>query len=171
MAEKKYPELAHLTPAKTDAVHYPGDDRTGFFNSMDVIKISSEIKMDALQEWFRRGLVRPTRVTEGPTGWVKWFHRSGLLCLFVFKRLVDFGCRRKDAERMVKIFHSQRIKFLEEKGTEPDFVFFKKKPGQAIGPGAIEFISGNFPLSQDMDDALILNIHKILAKIDAYSRG
>ena len=164
---KKQPKCEHLAWAESDATQHPDSSREGYFSSMDIIKIFPEIKMDALQEWFRRELVRPVYLSKGPTGWIKLFNRSGLAMCAIFKRLVDFGVPREHARSNMLRIHNERIIFFEKHNIEPDFIFLEKK-GKYINK--IEFKSGDIELDFAMDDAFIVNFHKILFQIDSYQK-
>jgi hypothetical protein len=174
---KNLPKYEHLNWAKNDATHHPSQGMDGYFTSMDIIKIFPEVKMDALQEWFRRGDIRPVIAKEGPTGWIKQFNRSGLCMIGIFKRLVDFGIQRDHARSTMIRFHNGRIDFLRKHSKEPDYVFFEEKGRKHINE--ISMVSGdliaffdNTPLrhGKEMGDLIVINFFRMLAKIDSYSR-
>lgn len=140
---------------------------TGLYTSMDIIKIFPEIKMDALQEWFRQKLIRPSVRSEGPTGYIKHFNRSGLCMIAIFKRLVDLGIPRKNARTETVRFQRKRVEYVKKNNQEPDFISFTIKNKKVM---EIAFTAGPFELTRDMKDVAIINFYRILFKIDSYEK-
>ena len=165
--KKKMPELEHVAIVDGDSKQYPAVDSTGFYTSMDIVKIFDEIKMDALQEWFRRELIRPTICTEGPTGWIKHFNRSGLIMIAIFKRLVDLGIPRKRARLDMRRIHQARVDHVKRFNREPDFISLEIENKIIM---RITTTTGPLELSHDMNDVVLINLYKIIFKVDSYKK-
>ena len=165
--KKKYPKCEHIALLDSDSKEYPAVNPKGHYTSMEIVKIFDEIKMDALQEWFRRELIRPITCTEGPTGWIKHFNRSGLCMIAIFKRLVDLGIPRTRARLDMLRFHSARVDHIKRFSREPDFISLVIENKIIID---LTTITGRFELSRDMKDVAIINFYRILFKIDSYTK-
>jgi len=165
--KKKYPKREHIALLDNDSRKYPAVNPKGYYTSMDIVKIFDEIKMDALQEWFRRELIRPIICTEGPTGWIKHFNRSGLCMISMFKRFVDLGIPRTRARLDMLRFHSARVGHIKRFNREPDFISLEIENKIVM---RITTTTGPFEFSRDMRDIAIINFYSILFKIDFYEK-
>jgi hypothetical protein len=165
--KKKYPKCEHIELLDSDSKENPNVNPKGHYTSMDIVKMFDEIKMDALQEYFRRELIRPIICTEGPTGWIKHFNRSGLCMIAMFKRLVDLGIPRTRARSDMLRVHQARVDHLKEHRQEPDFISLEIE-NKIVG--RITTITGPFKLSRDMKDITTINFYRILFKIDSYKK-
>jgi hypothetical protein len=166
--KKKMPELEHVAILDSDSKQYPAVDSAGYYTSMDIVKIFDEIKMDALQEWFRRKLIRPKHCTERKPGWIKYFNRSGLCMIAIFKRLVDLGIPRKRARSDMLRVHQARVDHINQFDREPDFISLEIENKIVM---RITTSTGRIELRKDMKDVVIINLYKILFKIDSYKKS
>ncbi|MCP4623165.1 MAG: hypothetical protein GY850_06495 [bacterium] len=153
----------------TDAVQWPDTNPSGYFTTTDIIRIFPEIKMETVQDWIKRGFFLPLFTTEIGLGDKKWFNRSQVCMMGLFKKLVDLGVRRNLARVHVRAFHNLRLKFYEGNGGEPDFVIIELEKKEI---GSMTVDRGGFEITRQKDgrDITIINFFRILSKIDSYSK-
>ncbi|MBW2442622.1 MAG: hypothetical protein JRH12_19265, partial [Deltaproteobacteria bacterium] len=105
---------------ESDAVHYPENDPSGYFTTVDIIRIFPEIKMETLQDWIKREFFLPLFITEIGLGEKKWFNKSQVCMIGLFKKIVDLGVRRALAKVNVRAIHNLRLNYYKEnKQKEP----------------------------------------------------
>lgn len=165
--KKKYPKLEHVELLENDATGHPSIGTMGLFTSVDICRIFDDIKMDAFQEWLKRELIRPHIVDIGPTGWIKYFNRSGLCMIAMFKRFVDLGIPRVRARNDMMRFHERRLGHLSTYLEEPDFIILTIE-NKFIHDMAT--VTGTIETHRDMKDIAVINFYRILLKIDSYSK-
>ena len=74
------------------------------FTTFDVVKIIG-IKMERLQDWLKRGFIKPTRQVPVSRGLKNYFDRLQLYVVETFRYLVENGINRQEAARWTQSIH------------------------------------------------------------------
>jgi len=154
---------------ESDAVHYPENDSGGYFTTVDIIRIFPEIKMETIQDWIKRKFFSPLFTTEIGLGDKKWFNRSQVCMIGLFKKLVDLGIRRNIARVNVRAFHNRRLEFYEKNNREPDFLIIELEQ-KNISSMTVDIGGFEIKRQKDASDITIINFSRILSRIDSYSK-
>jgi len=155
---------------KDDAKQYPVDDPTGYYTTVDIIRIFPEIKMETIQDWIKRGFFKPKFIIKIGLGDKKFFVRSQLCMIGLFKKLVDLGIHREYAKTWIRAFHNKRVDLFKNHDLEPDFVILEIEQKEIK---ALTVLNGEIEIKQNVKgrDLVIINFHRVINQIDSYSKG
>jgi hypothetical protein len=156
----------------SDAIkHYPENDPSGYYTTVDIIRIFPEIKMETIQDWIKRGFILPVYITEIGLGKKKWFNRSQVCLIGLFKKLIDLGVKREMAKPYSRAMLNLRKSLFEDEGKETDF-FIIELESKIINVKTIRAWTGEIKIKKNLGDIdiVIINFYKILNKIDSYTK-
>ncbi len=157
--------MAAWTTTK-DEHGYPADRSSGHYSTVDVCKILG-YPMETLQQWLIEGHVRPAYRVKYGRGKRSVFVRSQVLWIGVFKSLVDHGIPRALAVNWANEFFD----ILKEAKTFEAYDILVVEFAET-GVCGVSAFSGEVVVKADSigNDLLIVNIHRIIEKIKAFSR-
>ena len=126
--------------------------------------------MERLQDWIKRGFVVPLYdIKKTPTSQrgKKYFVWSQVYKIGLFRSLTDLGIKRDLAEVWANAFHN--IVVREKKGI-PDFAIFNVDDTGSVKQVSATYGYVHFNPEDDFDSIHIVNMKKIIEKINAYKK-
>jgi len=126
------------------------------FTTFDVVKIVG-IKMERLQDWMKRGFIRPTRQVPVSRGLKSYFDRLQLYIIETFHYLVENGINRQEAAQWTLNIHkhvSSDMAATSEPKTDTD-----ETPSKTAYrmPTFIMVLKGNSPFGSGLSIVIIKN--------------
>jgi len=166
-----------------------------YYTTFDIVKII-DIKMQRLQDWIKRGFIKPSHEEQVGRGIKKYFDRTDLYIIQLFKHLVENGITREEAlswtsnvKEAIKMDQlSLKIQLENREDSSQRLIDWTKKM-----PNFIAFFKGGSPIfegvrdpdeytttyvdkreectltfktSSQMDTAHIINFSKIVKEVD-----
>jgi hypothetical protein len=155
------------------------------YTTFDVVRIIG-IKMERLQDWLKRGFIKPVRQERVARGLKNYFGRLELYVIKAFQYLVENGITREEASMWVgdirksleldgmsrKIRPDQKQHVLDRPARKPSFIVvykgFSLEPGK---PDSIFIEKGDDKLpdvgfAHNADAVHVINFNKIVKWVD-----
>ena len=125
------------------------------FTTFDVVKII-DIKMERLQDWMKRGFIRPTRQVPISRGLKSYFDRLQLYIIETFRYLVENGINRQEAAHWTLNIHKHVAKDMATTGEASDRSNEPDVPGHANQmPTFIMVLKGESPFGSGISIVII----------------